>query len=244
MRVAELWRYPVKSLRGERLVVADIAEDGIAGDRLAHVRQQSGRVVTSRFRPGLLGLQGSLDEDGEPLVDGLPWESAGARERVRAVAGPGVELVRFAGTDRGQRFDILPLTVLTTGIADAVGVDRRRFRPNVVIAGAEGLAEVEWPGLGLRAGGVLIGVRNRRTRCVMTTFDPDTLEQDPGVLRRILRSFGGQIALDCWVIEPGRAAEGDAVELVELPPDAEPPPGNGTDAWEWNPRMWAPRSLG
>lgn len=241
MRVAELWRYPVKSLRGERLPVADIAEDGIAGDRLAHVRQQSGRVVTSRFRPGLLGLQASLDADGEPLIDGLPWSSAAARERVRAVAGPGAEIVRFAGTDHGQRFDILPLTVVTTGIVEAVGVDRRRFRPNVVIEGAEGLAEIDWPGLGLRVGGVLIGVRNRRTRCVMTTFDPDTLDQDPQVLRRIVQEFGGQVALDCWVVEPGRVAEGDAIELVELPSGAEPPPGNGTDAWAWNPRAWRPQ---
>ena len=244
MRVAELWRYPVKSLRGERLAVADIAEDGIAGDRLAHVRQQSGRGVTSRFRPGLLGLQASLGDDGEPLIDGLPWASATARERVRAVAGPGAELVRFAGNDHGQRFDILPLTVLTTAIAHAVGVDRRRFRPNLVIEGAEGLEEVEWPGLGLRAGEVVIGVRNRRTRCVMTTFDPDTLEQDPQVLRRIVHSFGGQVALDCWVVEPGRIAEGEAIELVELPAGAVPPPGNGTDGWEFDARTWRPRSLG
>ena len=85
MRVAELWRYPVKSLRGERLAVADVAEDGIVGDRLAHVRQQSGRVVTSRFRPGLLGLQASLGDDGEPLIDGLPWASAAARGRSNQV---------------------------------------------------------------------------------------------------------------------------------------------------------------
>src|SRR3954469_25877894 len=106
MRVAELWRYPVKSLRGERLAAADVDENGVPGDRLAHVRQQSGRVVTSRFRPGLLGLQASLDDDGEPLIDGLPWASAGARERVRAVAGPGAQIAQFAGTDHGQRFDI------------------------------------------------------------------------------------------------------------------------------------------
>ena len=135
---------------------------------------------------------------------------------MRAAAGPGVELVRFKGGDRGQRYDVLPLTVLTASMAETVGVDRRRFRPNIVIAGADGLDEADWPGYGLRAGGVVIGVRNRRTRCVMTTFDPDTLEQDPGVLRRIVRSFGGEVALDCWVVEPGRIAEGDAVELVEL----------------------------
>jgi hypothetical protein len=239
MEVAELWRYPVKSLRGERLQSAVIGPDGVFGDRYAHVRQQSGRVVTSRFRPRLLGLQGSLGEDGEPLVEGLPWESPGARELVRAAAGPGSEIVRFRGADRGQRYDVLPLTVLTTSMAAAVGVDRRRFRPNLVISGAEGLEETGWPGLGLRAGGVVIGVRNRRARCVMTTFDPDTIEQDAGVLRRIVSSFDGQVALDCWVVVPGSVAVGDAAELVELPAETELPPSAGFDPSTWTPRRLA-----
>jgi uncharacterized protein YcbX len=85
----------------------------------------------------------------------------------------------------------------------------------------------------------VIGVRNRRTRCVMTTFDPDTLEQDPGVLRRIVNSFGGEVALDCWVVEPGRIAEGDPVELVELEAGAEPPLGNGMDPFTWSRRRLA-----
>jgi len=234
LQVQELWRYPVKSLRGERLAVADVELDGVVGDRLVHVRQQSGRVVTSRFRPQLLGLQGSIGDDGEPRIEGMPWDSAGARELVRAAAGPGVELVRFKGGDHGQRYDVLPLTVLTTSMAETVGVDRRRFRPNVVIGGAAGLDEAGWTGYGLRAGGVVIGVRNRRARCVMTTFDPDTLEQDAGVLRRIVHSFGGEVALDCWVVEPGRIAEGDPVELVELDGTVEPPPGNGFEPFTWS----------
>jgi uncharacterized protein len=236
LSVAELWRYPVKSLRGERLRTADVGTDGVVGDRLAHVRQQSGRVVTSRFRPRLLGLQGTLGADGEPQVEGLRWDTAGARELVRVAAGAGVELVRFNGRDRGQRHDVLPLTVLTTGMAGAVGVDHRRFRPNVVIGGAAALEELDWPGCGLRAGSVLIGVRNRRARCVMTTFDPDTLEQDAGVLRRIVHAFDGRVALDCWIVEPGSIEVGDAVELVELDAEAEPPLGNGMDPFTWNRR--------
>jgi uncharacterized protein len=236
MSVTELWRYPVKSLRGERLQTADIDENGVAGDRLVHVRQQSGRVVTSRFRPRLLGLQGSLGHDGEPTIDGLPWTSAPARELVRAAAGASVDLVRTTGVDHGQRYDVLPLTVVTESMVQEVGVDRRRFRPNVVIAGTEGLEEIDWPGYGLCAGSVLIGVRNRRSRCVMTTFDPDSLEQDPGVLHRIVRSFNGQVALDCWVVEPGRIAEGDAVELVELPDAIEPQVGNGYEPFAWRRR--------
>ena len=64
MQVAELWRYPVKSMRGEQLDSAEVALDGIVGDRLVHVREASGRVVTSRYRPGLLGLQGTLGTVG------------------------------------------------------------------------------------------------------------------------------------------------------------------------------------
>ena len=241
MQVAELWRYPVKSLRGQRLEVVDVDEAGIPGDRLVHVRQQSGRVVTARFRHRLLGLQGSLGDDGEPRIEGQPWDSAAARELVRAAAGPGVELVRYTGDDHGQRYDVLPLTVLTTGMVDVLGVDRRRFRPNILIAGTTTLEEAGWPGYGLRAGTALIGVRNRRMRCVMTTFDPDTLEQDLGVLQWIYREASGEAALDCWVVEPGRIAEGDAVELVELEDGVEPPLGNGTEPFVWSRRRLAPR---
>ncbi len=47
----------------------------------------------------------------------------------------------------------------------------------------------------------------------MTTYDPDTLEQDPSVLRRIVQEMGGRLALDSYVIEAGRISVGDPVEL-------------------------------
>ena len=156
--MSELWRYPVKSLRGERVDVADIREEGIAGDRIVHVRESSGRVATSRYRPGLLGLAGTLGEDGEPFVDGVLWSEPSVLERVRAVTEPQAELVRFEGVDHGQRFDVLPLTVLTESMARAVGYDHRRFRPNLLIADAPDDAELHWAGYGLRVGGALIGV--------------------------------------------------------------------------------------
>jgi uncharacterized protein YcbX len=214
MQVEELWRYPVKSMRGERLDSADVAVDGLAGDRLVHVRERSGRVVTSRYRPRLLGLNGTLGRDGEPLVDGELWTSAEVLAKVRAVTAPDVELIRFHGVDHGQRYDVLPLTVLTDGMAKAVGVDHRRFRPNILIGGVEELTESRWPGSYLKIGDTLIGVRKRRSRCVMTTFDPDSLEQDPSVLKRVVSSFAGTVALDCWVEAPGRISVGDRVEVV------------------------------
>jgi uncharacterized protein len=216
MHLDALWRYPVKSMRGEALSSSYLDVDGLPGDRLVHVRQADGRVVTSRFRPGLLGLAATLGGGGEPLVEGLAWDAPETLERVRAVTSPDVELVRFAAPDRGQRFDVLPLTVATDGMLEDVGVDLRRFRPNLVIAGVPGRAETTWPGFGLQIGDAVIGVRKRRSRCVMTTFDPDTLEQDPGVLRRVVRDFDGAAALDCWVVRAGTVSVGAAVELVEL----------------------------
>ena len=43
----------------------------------------------------------------------------------------------------------------------------------------------------------------------MTTFDPDTAEQDVEVLLRIHRELDGLFALDCDVIQPGRVRVGD-----------------------------------
>jgi hypothetical protein len=57
-------------------------------------------------------------------------------------------------------------------------------------------------------------------------FDPDTLDRDPSVLRRIVREFDGRIALDCWVLEPGMIERSASVELVDMPVGADAPKGN------------------
>lgn len=160
----------------------------------------------------MLGLQGSLVADGVPTADGLGWDSAAALAAVRGVTEPDAELVRYDG-DGPQRFDVLPVSLATDGGVAAVGVDRRRFRANVYIDGVEGLAEREWVGREVLLGDAVVGVRQVRGRCVMTTYDPDTLEQDITVLQKIYWELGGRTALDCYVLRPGRIRLGDAVEV-------------------------------
>jgi uncharacterized protein YcbX len=75
LRVAELWRYPVKSLAGERLEATELTVMGISGDRVVQVWDDRDRVLTARTHPGLLGLRATLGSDGEPLVNGLPWRA-------------------------------------------------------------------------------------------------------------------------------------------------------------------------
>jgi len=208
--VAGLWRYPVKSLAGERLATARIEDDGIPGDRLVGVRGPEG-VRTSRRHYRLLGLRGTLGPDDRPLIDGHPWESPDALALVKSAAGDDAWLEAFDGR---ERFDVLPLLVATDGAVAAFGRDVRRLRPNIVIGGVEGMDEVDWPGAALHIGGAIVRLDSRRGRCPMTTVDPDTLVRDPEVLRDIGRRFGGQLALNAEVARAGTISVGDAVRLV------------------------------
>ncbi len=210
MHVAELWRYPVKSMAGERIEAAEIGKEGIPGDRVVYAENGHGRALTARTHPRLLGFHAILGPDGEPRVDGRPWSDPEIAARVRTAVAPGARLVR---SDEGV-FDVLPLLVATDGAIAALGVDHRRLRPNIVIAGVDGLAERGWPGRRLRIGGAVIEVAKLRGRCVMTTYDPDTQHQDRSVLQRIVDDFGGRMALDCAVLEPGHVAVGDAVAVL------------------------------
>lgn len=211
MQIDEIWRYPVKTMAGELLRRVRIGQLGVEGDRGVHVESADGGVITSRSHPRFLGLRGVLGADGEPLVDGRPWSSPEVAAVVAEIAGPGARLVRNEGA---ERFDILPLLVATDGAIAAFGHDRRRLRPNIVIGGVEGLAERDWPGACLRMGRTLIGVQDLRLRCIMTAYDPDTLSRDKEITRDIYRRFEGKLALNCFVIESGEIAVGDAVELV------------------------------
>ena len=60
----------------------------------------------------------------------------------------------------------------------------------------------------------IVAFEKLRGRCVMTTYDPDTLEHDPSVLRRIVQQMGGRLALDSYVVQAGRVSVGDSVKLL------------------------------
>lgn len=211
MKITEIWRYPVKTMAGQKLQQATLGPLGIEGDRIVHVENGKGKVITSRSHPRFLGHKGALGAQGEVMVDRRPWDSPEVAAEVVDIAGPDAKLVRFDGA---ERFDVLPLLVATDGAIAAFGHDLRRLRPNIVIGGVEGLTEGEWAGGCLRINKVLIGVQDLRLRCIMTSFDPDTLVQDKEITRGIYKRFEGKLALNCFVIEGGEIAVGDEVQLV------------------------------
>lgn len=214
MEISELWRYPVKSMAGERLQQARLGLRGIPGDRVLYVVDGRGQILTARTKPGLLAHRATVGDDGEVLVDGLPWRSPEVVAAVHAAAGADARLVAATGS---ERFDILPLLVATDGAIQAFGYDHRRLRPNIVICGVEGLAERGWEWSALAAGDAIIGLADLRGRCVITTRDPDTLVQDVEVLRHIRATFDGTLALNAWVGREGDVSLGTEINILDEP---------------------------
>ena len=145
-------------------------------------------------------------------MDGRRWETPAVARDVEAAAGPGCRLVRrrraralrrAAAAGRHRRRD------------HALGYDRRRFRPNLLLGGVEGFAERSWEGKLLHVGEAIIRIVDLRQRCIMTTFDPDTAAQDTEVLLRIHRELDGLLALNCEVLRPGRIRVGDTATITD-----------------------------
>lgn len=211
--ISQLWRYPVKSLRGEPLETATLTPDGIAGDRIVHIAGSRG-PLTGRTRHGLLTIGATTGPDGRPLIENKPWDSPHALTRIREHAGEDARLVE----DRSPaRFDILNLLIATDGALDTFGHDSRRLRPNIVLSGVPDHQESALAGRALAIGEALVGVHSVRQRCIVTSIDPDTGGQDLDVYRRIREVFGGKLALNCWVIRPGQLHIGDPVRVVDSP---------------------------
>lgn len=228
-RIAALWRYPVKSMGGEKLAAATLDERGIVGDRAWAVRTSDGKLgsgkTTRRFErvDGLLGFRVSYVGE-TPLIQ-LP---SGATVRADSpvvdavlsdVAGTPLTLVREAAI---SHFDSAQIHIVTTSslrwLAARTGtdsVDARRFRPNVVLetSGDECIEEA-WVGRTLRIRETELTITARTVRCVMTTMEQADLPADPSVLRTLADQNEACLGVYAQIVRAGSLTLGDAATLV------------------------------
>jgi MOSC domain-containing protein len=106
--VVGLWRYPVKSMQGERLGVTTVQADGLAGDRRWGVRdEETGRVLTGRREPRLLDAVATLGDDGgEPTIvlpDGARINGVGAATHAALSDWLARPVRLIAATELGER---------------------------------------------------------------------------------------------------------------------------------------------
>jgi uncharacterized protein len=237
VRVLELWRYPVKSLQGERLAEAPVDALGIAGDRRwALFDRDTGLGLTARRVPELLFGSARLRDDGGVevvLPDGtVTTDEAvlsdwlGRRVELRAAAERGdvaptyeapvdeevadpTEWLQWEGAP-GPFHDSprIRLSLVSTGTLGTW--DRRRFRANVVL---DGDGEDELRGQEADLGSARLRFGLPIARCVMTTRpQPGGIGRDTSVLKTIHRERDGLLAVRAAVLTPGVVHTGDVLE--------------------------------
>lgn len=231
--VEALFRYPVKSMGGEPLEVADLGWHGLDGDRRLAFRRMDDRGgfpwLTATKLPELIlfapqgqgtGGRGNLPmyvrtPEGEEL-DLFGQELAAEVGRRH---GSPVEMMYL---DRGI-FDEASISVITSATVGEVGrlaaqrPDVRRFRPNILIAslGSIPFEEDAWVGGVLSFGdadeAAAIAVTNRDERCAMVNFDPDSARPAAEMLKVIVRVRDNKAGVYGTTTRRGSLAVGQAV---------------------------------
>ncbi len=228
--VAELWRYPVKSVGGERVSRIEVDARGLRADRLWSVRDEDGKFgsgkSTRRFRrmDGLLMLAAEYDGDVPVLrfPDGRlrRGDDADVDTALSEHVGRKVSLAREEDV---SHFDEGPLHVVTSASLDTIArergadVDVRRLRANLVLdtGDATGFAEESWVGRRLAIGpSLVIEVGDAMPRCVMVTMSQADLPADDDLLKDVTRVNDGCIGVVADVVRAGDVAVGDPVRLL------------------------------
>jgi uncharacterized protein YcbX len=238
MRVTQLWRYPVKSMQGERLEEAVIGKRGIDGDRQwAVIALETGKALTARREPRLLYAYARLA--GEDAVEvvlpegkvtsrddelstwlGYPVELRRANEEERGTYEIAEDFEHEDTSDwitwngpRGSFHDNNRTQVSIASETSFEDWDERRFRMNVVVDGG---GEDALIGHHLRLGDAVVDVVKSIGRCVITTRpQPGGIERDLDVLRAINQRKGGQLGIGALVLTEGKVSLGDEVQPVD-----------------------------
>lgn len=231
--VRALNRFPVKSMAGERLDVAELDWQGIEGDRqYAFVRAANGTRfpwLTACEVPAMVLHRARFDDPARPKTSAVTVETPeGATVPLRdpllmaqleAAAGEPATLIQVA---RGI-YDSMPVSIQTSAghaaleaaHGEPLAIDR--FRINLIVE--SDAPATEWRGRRLAFGreedGAMVQCADPIARCVIVTIDPETGVKEPRVLRTVARNFGNAYGVYAGPARPGLIRLGDTVRLLD-----------------------------
>jgi uncharacterized protein YcbX len=231
--VEALFRYPVKSMSGERLEVAELGWHGLDGDRRLAFRRTDDRGgfpwLTATKLPDLILF--APQWRGSGVAGHLPTHVRTPEGEEMAIFG------QELATEVGRRhrspvqmmqlnhgiFDEASISVITSDTVREIGrlaaqrPDVRRFRPNIVIGSLRSVPfeEDEWVGGVLSFGeGVetaAISVTMCDERCSMVNLDPDSAHPAAEVLKAIVRVKQNKAGVYGTIIRRGRLTVGQTI---------------------------------
>jgi uncharacterized protein len=235
--VTAMWRWPVKSMAGERVNALRVNGRGAGGDRthaVLYEHKGEWKRLTAREAPRLLAWQaaypfnadGGLDPARPPYAvviapDGhrYRWGDPRLRFALQDDLGREVELVRdVEGIQDSPRTLLVTLQSTLDALGDELGgpVDLRRFRTNLHLdIDAPAWAELGWERRELAfEGGVRLRLLHPCERCAIPTRHPDTQVKWPGLLKHLTAAHDMVFGINARVLAGGRVAAGEAVQAL------------------------------
>ena len=236
-QVESIFRYPVKSMGGQRLEAANLGWHGLDGDRRLAFRRMDDRSgmpwLTASKLPDLVLFAPQHPEDGALGDLLLPAHVRTPDGKEMAVFGE--ELAAEVGRRHGAPvqmmqlrhgiFDEATISVIASDTVREIGrlagrsLDVRRFRPNVVVRllRPAPFQEDEWLGGVLSFGegddAPAITVTMRDERCSMVNLDPDSASPAPEVMKAVVRANQNNAGIYGAVTRIGRLAVGQTIFL-------------------------------
>jgi uncharacterized protein YcbX len=221
--VVEVWRYPVKSMAGERLDSCEVAETGLEADRrwalVDGSPNRAGKPLTIREDDRLMEYRARLGRGGVEVVTPNGEVVGVDGDLVFRLAAESSRPLTLRELEGGN-FDDSPVLLVNLASVAAFGavagmqVDHRRFRANLYVNRLAPEEEIGWIGGRVAIGEAELEVMSRCERCVVITKDPDTRVTTPELLRLLTQTQETCMGVYCRVTRPGRVAAGDHVVVV------------------------------
>ena len=234
-QIEAIYRYPVKSMRGEPLDAAALGWHGLEGDRRLAFRRLGERGgfpwLTAGRLPDLINFAPVRRGDGAgdalpthvrtPEGEELPLFGDALAAEVGRRHGAPVELMLL----KHGIFDDASISVITSETAREIcqlagrTADIRRFRPNIVVRSARPVPfeEDQWVGGVLTFGegdeAPAVAVTMRDVRCAMVNLDPDGGSAAPEVMKAVVRANQNNAGIYGTVTRVGRLAVGQKIVL-------------------------------
>ena len=234
-RIEALFRYPVKSMAGERLDEAQLGFHGVAGDRrlaLRRKRANTGFPWLTASRLSELVLFTPLRREPNPFELATHVRTPEGRELevfgdelaadIERRHGEPVEMMFLKNgifDDAGVSI-ITDETVREVTAGAGVGAEVRRFRPNLLVRPTESrpYQEGDWVGGTLVFGDAddapRVSVTLRDVRCSVINVDPDSAERNPEVLKTVARANDTVAGVYGTVVRKGALAVGQPIRFI------------------------------
>jgi uncharacterized protein YcbX len=217
--VTEVWRYPVKSMAGERLESCMVTDKGLEGDRrwalIDRSPNRDGKWFNIKQHAPLMTYRASLAGGSLQVLapDGADIGLEAAHRRVLDESQRTFTLRELPGEnfDDSHVLIVNMASIQAFALEAGMRLDHRRFRANLYIEGIEPEEELRWLGRVIRAGDAELEVTSRCERCKVITMDPDTTEQRPELLKLLVDLHDERMGVYCRVVRPGRVGVGDFV---------------------------------